>query len=442
MLEGLIVRRRAAADEVRWFDHPPGLTILFLTEMWEKFSFYGMRALLIYYMTKQLLLSQQHASMIYGLYTAFVYFTPMIGGAVADRWLGRRRAVIIGGAIMASGHFMMAFEPLLYPALATIAIGNGLFLPSLPSQITGLYHSDDPRRGSAYSVYYVGINLGAFLAPLVCGTLGEVLGWHWGFGAAGVGMIAGLVIYVAGGAYLPPEPARAVAATKAPPFGAADLGDRIVALAGVWAAVVVFRIAYEQTGNTIALWADQGVTRNVVSGGWAIPMTWFQSLNPLLVFLLTPPLVANWTWRAARGRDWSAARKMTLGAGIVCVAFLAMAAICACSHGHRVSWLWLAGFFVVLTVGELHILPVGLGLFGRLAPPGMAATTIAAWFFAAFAGNLLAGAAGTLWSRIPHAHYFALMAVAAGLATVILGLLDRSVRRIDAVTALAGAPVA
>ncbi len=163
------------ADASNWFGQPRGLTILFLTNMWETFSYYGMRALLVYYMTKQLLISQQHSSFIYGTYTAFAYFTPIVGGAIADRYLGKKRAVIIGATTMAAGHFMMAFEPLFYFALATIALGNGLFLPSLPSQINDLYGPDDPRRGWAYNVYYVGVNVGGFLAPLICGTLGETL---------------------------------------------------------------------------------------------------------------------------------------------------------------------------------------------------------------------------------------------------------------------------
>ena len=168
-----------------WFGHPPGLSILFLTEMWEKFSYFGMRALLVYYMTKALAMPQQDASWIYGSYTAFAYFTPIVGGLLADRWLGRRRAVIAGGSIMAVGHFMMAFEGLFFPALATIALGNGLFLPSLPSQVQALYRPDDPRRDTAYSVYYVGINLGAVLAPLICGTLGQLLRLALGFRVGG-----------------------------------------------------------------------------------------------------------------------------------------------------------------------------------------------------------------------------------------------------------------
>ncbi|MDB5708316.1 MAG: proton-dependent oligopeptide transporter, family, partial [Sphingomonas bacterium] len=201
-----------APPEETWFGQPRGLTILFLTNMWEQFSYFGMRALLMYYMTKELLIGQGHASVVYGAYTACAYFTPIIGGVVADRLLGKKRAVILGASIMAAGHFMMTFESLLYVALATIALGNGLFLPSLPSQINDLYGPGDPRRAWAYNVYYVGINIGGFLAPLLCGTIGEAYGWHYGFGLAGIGMVAGLVIYLAGQRYLP-TPAAPVATT-------------------------------------------------------------------------------------------------------------------------------------------------------------------------------------------------------------------------------------
>ncbi|WP_374470212.1 peptide MFS transporter [Phenylobacterium sp.] len=417
----------AAPTERSWFGQPPGLTVLFLTEMWEKFSFFGMRALLVYYMTKQLLMPQAQASMVYGLYAAFVYFTPIVGGVLSDRWLGRRRAVILGGSIMAVGHFMMAFEPLLYGALACIALGNGLFLPSLPSQIGALYKPDDPRRGRAYNVYYVGINLGAFLAPLVCGTLGEVYGWHYGFGAAGLGMLAGLSLYIAGGRHLPPEPPRAARQVRSERGRTG--GAAVLILLGVGLAVVVFRGAYEQVGNTVALWADQGVDRRV-GEAFSIPMTWFQSLNPLLVFTLTPLFLAFWSRQAERGREPSAGVKMALGAFGVAASYLLLAA--ASSLGVQASWIWLAAFFAVFTAAELYILPVGLGLFARAAPAGMAATAVAAWFFASFAGNLLAGVLGALWSRLSPAPFFALMAAVAGLSALGLLALSPLTRRVEA----------
>src|SRR6187401_1209322 len=230
--------------EKTWFGHPRGLTVLFLTNMWEQFSFYGMRTLLVYYMTKQLLLAQESSSLIYGLYAGCAYFTPLVGGFIADRYLGKKRAIIIGGSVMALGHFMMTSEPLFYAALATIAIGNGLFLPSLPRQIVDLYERGDPRAGRAYNVYYVGVNIGGFLAPLVCGTLGETLGWHWGFGAAGVGMVAGLLFYLWGQRYLPAQVKPPPKEQPAAP-GAGMARDTFVLLFGLGVAVTVFRSAYE-----------------------------------------------------------------------------------------------------------------------------------------------------------------------------------------------------
>src|SRR5437868_4611002 len=260
-----------SAPAPTWFGQPRGLTILFLTEMWEKFSFFGMRALLVYYMTKQLMIGQERSSVIYGLYAACAYLTPIAGGYIADRWLGARRAVVVGGAVMALGHFMMAWENLFFPALATIALGNGLFLPNLPSQIHGLYQDNDPRRGPAYNLYYVGINLGALLAPLICGTLGELYGWHYGFAAAGVGMLLGLVIYVSGRRYLPPESSR-VAAVSVLAAREEDVTQRLILLGAIVMVVVAFRGAYEQVGNTFAIWADQGVDRQITPG-MSIPMT-------------------------------------------------------------------------------------------------------------------------------------------------------------------------
>ncbi|MBN8841179.1 MAG: peptide MFS transporter, partial [Sphingomonadales bacterium] len=273
--------QQAGEEEATWFGQPRGLTILFLTNMWEQFSYYGMRALLVYYMTRQLLFTQPHSSFVYGAYTACAYFTPIVGGVIADRYLGKRRAVIIGATIMALGHFLMTFEAMFYIALATIALGNGFFLPSLPSQINSLYRADDPRRSWAYNVYYVGVNIGGFLAPLICGTLGELYGWHYGFGAAGIGMLIGLVIYLKGQKYLP-EDVRAKDAAPVAPVAESEpaSGYRLILVLGaVGLAVTVFRGAYEQVGNTVALWAESGSDRRL--GSLSIPMTWFQSLNPL-----------------------------------------------------------------------------------------------------------------------------------------------------------------
>jgi POT family proton-dependent oligopeptide transporter len=413
-------------DTKNWFGQPRGLTILFLTEMWEKFSFFGMRALQIYYMTKELHYSQATSSLIFGAYAAGVYLTPIFGGLIADRWLGRRRAVVIGGALMAFGHFMMAFETLFFPAMVVIALGNGLFLPNLPSQVTLLYAKDDPRAGSAFNVYYVGVNLGAFLAPLICGTLGEVYGWHYGFGAAGIGMCLGLAIYIAGGKYLPAEAPRSVAIADAAPVGDGGRGGgHIPLLVGVALAVMLFRVAYEQSGNTFALWADTAVERQAF--GMTIPVTWFQSLNPMFVFLISPLLVRVWNRRAARGSATPALQRMAMGAVGVGLSYAMLAGLILASGGgeHAISWLWVVLFFAVYTLAELYILPVGLGLFASLAPKRFAATTIAAWFFCSFTGNLLSGVIGAAWEKVSPQTFFLLMAGVCTVSGVLLLAIHR-----------------
>lgn len=416
--------------EQTWFGQPRGLTVLFLTNMWEQFSYYGMRALLVYYMTKQLLLGQAQSSFLYGTYTAGAYFTPILGGLIADRLLGKRRAIVLGGGIMCAGHFMMTFEPLFYGALATIAIGNGLFLPCLPSQVGDLYKPDDQRRGWAYNVYYVGINIGGFLAPLICGTLGEVYGWHYGFGVAGIGMGLGLVIYLSGQRHLPPE-RKPVRRTETQPI----VFDPNVAavLLGIGLAVTLFRSAYEQVGNTVALWADSGIDRSV--GSLAVPMTWFQSLNPLFVMLLTPPLLHFWRRRAEAAGDTAPLHRMAMGALIVAGAYAMLAMIAWTTGPARANWMWLAAFFLIFTFGELFILPTGLGLFARLAPLSLGATTVATWFFITFTGSLSAGVVGTLWSRVAPAPFFLVLAGLACLSALLLRLLSAPTEAIEQRTA-------
>lgn len=407
--------------EKTWFGHPPGLTILFLTQTWEQFSYYGMRSIVIYYMLTTLAMDQAASSLVFGTYVAFFYLTPMFGGAMTDRWLGRRRAIILGGSIMAVGHFLLTFEALFYPGLAVIAIGNGFFLPAIPAQIGDLYARDDPRHAGAYNIYYVGINIGGFLAPFVCGTLGELYGWHWGFGAAGVGMVAGLLLYIFGGRYLPPERARVVTNQKRP--RAPIPGRLILLMLAVGGATTLFRGAYQQVGNTVAIWLDSGIDRSL--GDFIIPMTWFQSLNPLFVFAMTPLLLAHWRGRAAAGRDRAAIAKMATGAALVGVSYVLLAALAFVAGNGQVGWLWLVLFFALLTLGELYILPTGLYLFDRLAPPGTNAFAVAAWYCTIFTGSLFSGVLGALWSSLDHAAFFLLLAGSSGAGALILLLLGR-----------------
>src|SRR5271170_2775881 len=303
--------------------HPPALPYLFATEMWERFSFYGMRALLVLYMVKYVLQPemagtviglgplrhglevvfgpldvQPLASQVYGLYSGLVYLTPVLGGFLADRVLGQRRTVIIGASLMAVGHFMMAVEQLLLFALLALILGNGAFKPNISTQVGGLYAPGDHRRDRAYSIFYVGINVGAFLAPLVCGTLGEKAGWHYGFAAAGVGMLIGLTIYLYA---LPLLPADELQKAKAAPARRTRLGRQewrsIAAILVLFVPTTLFWATYEQGGNTIVLWADANTDRAVNLFGLVaeIPTTWFLAFNPFMIFAFTPFVVALWT---------------------------------------------------------------------------------------------------------------------------------------------------
>jgi POT family proton-dependent oligopeptide transporter len=404
--------------------HPPGLYILAVTEVWERFSYYGMRALLVYYMTKHLLLPQAASSTIYGAYTATVWITPFLGGIVADRWLGQHRAVLLGGSMMALGHFMMAVEALFYPALALIACGTGFFKPNISTQVGDLYAAQDRRRDHAYSIFYVGLNFGAFVAPLGCGTVGELYGWHYGFALAGVGMLAGLGIYVYGGRWLPPDRLRM---PRPAPDAAQDSDGtaRIVALVAISLCASLFWAAFEQQGNAIALWADGYTDRILHLGAWSftIPATWFQSLNGMYIVVLTPLILAY--WRRQGAREPRTLDKMVIGAAIGGVAFLllAFAALRQETHG-AVSWLWLVGYFALLTTGELYLSPTCLSLFNKVSPGRVASTMLGVWYGSLFLGSYLAGYSGTYWESTRKPVYFgaiALLSLGSAAALYVVG---------------------
>ncbi|MBY8829450.1 peptide MFS transporter [Hephaestia mangrovi] len=411
------------------FGHPPGLTILFLTQMWAEFSYYGLQALLVYYMTERLGFSQMRSSLIYGTYGAAAFFTPFFGGIIADRWLGRTRSVVIGGAMMMAGHFAMAFEPLLFPALALVALGNGLFIPPLAVQVGSLYADDDPRQAQAFSAYYMGINLGGLLAPLVCGTLGEEFGWHWGFAAAGIGMGVGLMVYLRYLRLLPGDPPVARRGAEAGPLPALTAEDwrHLRLLVAMIAAIVLFRIAYEQSGNVIALWVAHQTDRHI-GGGLEIPATWFQSINPLLIILLTP-VVIRWWRRRDRGSSPAVLfARMSLGCLIAALAMVVMVAAGAvnAATGKPVGPGWVVGYFVLLTVGELYAIPVGLSLIGKLSPKRIAAMLMGSWYIAKFLGSLLAGVMGAYWGVLPATGFFGLGAASVFAAAIVLLLMSRA----------------
>jgi POT family proton-dependent oligopeptide transporter len=436
------------------FGHPRALSFLFATEMWERFSYYGMRSLLVLYMVKYLfqpghaetvigLSALKHAleipfgaldiqplaSQIYGLYTALVYLTPIFGGLLADRVLGERRTVILGAALMAAGHFMMAFEPLMLLALLVLILGNGAFKPNMSAQVGGLYAPGDARRDRAYSIFYVGINLGAFFSPLVCGTLGEKAGWHFGFAAAGIGMLIGLFTYLYASPLLPAE--RIAAATAHKPLSRQDK-RALLALLALFVPVTFFWATYEQQGNTIALWADAHTDRSVDLLLWSgeIPTTWFQAFNPFMIFAFTPFVVALWARQAKRGREPSSIAKMALGCLGVALANLILLVAALHAGGGKASWLWLFAYFAVLTAGELYISPIGLSLVSKVAPAKMVAMMMGVWLATSFTGNFLAGYLGSLWSRMEKPTFFLMIAVIAALAAATIWSFKRPLRAV------------
>jgi len=414
--------------------HPRGLAVLFATEAWERFSYFGNAALVVLYMTKYLLdpdrvetvvgldtvkaaleflfgrlEAQPLASQLFGFYTGLAYFTPILGGLVADRLLGQHRTVVIGGVFMAIGHFMMAFEALFLLALLMLIVGIGAFKPNISTQVGALYGPGDDRRDRAYSIFYLGINIGAFLAPLVCGTLAVKYGWHYGFAAAGVGMLVSLAIYL-GGRPAPP------AATPSP--------------GSTCALVTLFWAAYDQQGNTLLLWAEDFTDRSVDLGFWRgeFPSPWFLALNPLMIFVFTPLIVRLWARQARLGTEPFPITKMAFGCLCVALANLLMAAAASSAAGNA-SALWLVGYFVLATIGELHLAPVGLALISRLAPAGMTSILMGVWFATTLPADILGGFLGGFWSSMAKANFFLMIALTAALGSVALWAASQAVQK-------------
>lgn len=424
--------------EKTFFGHPRGLAVLFFTEMWERFSYYGMRALLVLYMTQHLLLeadkgkailgydglkafviwwksvfgiqasditTQMISSEIYGLYTGFVYFTPFFGGLLADKVFGQRKSVYIGGVLMAIGHFLMASETMFFVALLFLILGNGCFKPNISTQVGFLYKDGDKRKDSAYTLFYMGINLGAFFSPLVCGALGQKVGWHYGFAAAGIGMLVGLVVYHFGRGYLPTDQMKAaVAASKDAGALTTKEWKAIGALALLCFVNVIFWSVYEQQGNTLQLWADERTNWGV------IPSTFFQSFNPLFIFLFAPLLNIFWAAQAKEGKEPTSVTKMGLGCLFLGIAFVIMiAAAKMIPEGQKGSVLWLIMTTVIVTMGELYLSPIGLSLVSKVAPKRLVSAMMGMWFLSSFLGNYLSGFIGGYYELMTKDQFFALM---------------------------------
>ena len=423
----------------QWFGHPRGLATLFFTEMWERFSYYGMRALLILYMvgsTQQpgLGFGVERAAQIYGIYTMLVYLMGIPGGFVADRFLGPYRTVLIGGIIIAAGHFCMAIPglPFFYAGLGLIIIGTGLLKPNVSTMVGTLYTRDDQRRDSGFSIFYMGINLGAFVAPLITGWLGQKINWHIGFAAAGVGMVIGLIQYVAGRKYLTPVSEAKVKDEPKPVIAVQEPLDRtawarIGAIAILTLFALLFWAGFEQAGSSLNLFADRATRLEVA--GKSFPSSWFQSVEPLFVITLSPFFA--WLWIRLGRREPSSPFKFTLGLMFLAFSFLLIvpAARYFELSGQRVSAMWLIGLYLLQCLGELCLSPVGLSMVTKLAPGRLVGVMMGVWFFATAMGNYVAGwVAGFLEDR-PFSFVFRTAFINLAVATVILALLIKPIRK-------------
>lgn len=445
--------------------HPAGLSTLFFTELWERFSYYGMRALLTLFMVAAiaeggLALSPAEAGRIYGNYTMAVYMLAIPGGFIADRFLGARRAVLIGGTIIALGHYALAVPNLtgFYTGLILVALGTGLFKPNISALVGALYEAGDDRRDAGFALFYMGINIGAFIAPIITGFLAQSAAfksflasngfdpahsWHWGFAAAGVGMTIAVALFARRSRSMPdtlPEEhgltrdelrdfsktAMAVLVATLALMGLLTLSDlpgfepvrwvflalpvagilyaarqssddaqRLAAIGLLFIGAMVFWAIFEQAGSTIALFADQ-LTNNTVAG-MEIPSAWYQSLNPIFVILLTPIFAA--LWLSLGRRQPNAAIKFAIGLLCLAAAFLLMVPAATLAIDDRVSPLWLVGLFFLLTVGELFISPVGLSTMTKLSPARMTGLVLGVWFLATAFGNKLAGVLASSFDR-------------------------------------------
>jgi len=435
--------------------HPIGLFVLFFTEMWERFSYYGMRALLILYMTDHLIKNamagqyilgfaplkslleavfgqmtiQPMSSQIYGLYTGFVYFTPFFGGILADRLLGQRKTVYIGGVLMAIGEFLLMSETMFFMGLLFLIIGNGCFKPNISTQVGGLYKQGDPRRDGAFTIFYMGINLGAFFSPLVCGTLGQVYGWKYGFMAAGIGMILGLILYTWGQKFLAADNVMKTSSGKVKyqPLTSKEWKG-IIGLIVLCMLNIVFWGVYEQQGNTIQLFADRNTDWTIF--GWSMPSTWFQAFNPLFIFAFAPLFNMLWAWQARRRKEPTSIVKMAIGSVLLGLGFIPLMLVTkGLSDTQRISFLWLAGSTLLYTIGELYLSPIGLSLVTKVAPARLVSMMMGMWFLSSFFGNYLTGYLGTYYEKMSRDSFFLMLTILGVLTGVAIFALNKPLKK-------------
>ena len=411
-----------------FFGHPRGLSTLFFTEMWERFSYYGMRAFLILYMVHALGFNDKHAGSVYGTYTASVWAAAIVGGIIADRWLGQYKSVLIGGIIIAIGHFTLAFHGLsfFYTGLGFIVVGTGLLKPNVSGIVGSLYDTNDARRDAGFSIFYMGINLGAALGPFIAGYLAQRVDWHLGFACAGVGMTLGLIQYVVGRRHLEPAIVRLAAQRKAareakPLPGAGAPHERttggftrtewkrLAAMGVFFVFAAVFWGAYEQAGSTLNLFGDRFTRTSIL--GYSFPSSWFLTVQAIFVIVLAP--IFAWLWTVLGKHEPSTPTKFAIGLffiGLSFVFLLIPAYQLQASPGVRVGPFWLVGCYFIQELGELSLSPVGLSVFTKLSPVKIVGFMLGVWFLADSVGNKVAGLAAGFISSAPLPQLFGVIA--------------------------------
>lgn len=410
-------------------NHPKGLYLLFFVEMWERFSYYGMRALLVLYMVQQLLYSNEKAGNIYGFYTGFVYLTPILGGYIADKIIGQRRCITIGASLMCLGLFMLSSgqEVLFLPSLFIMVIANGFFKSNISSVLGILYGNNNDKKDCAFTIFYMGINLGALFSPLVCGTLAVKFGFNYGFASAGIGMLIGIMTYklfenklLGNCGLLPVNKSISERQKYIKPLTKREK-KRILALFVLMIFTIIFWTCFEQAGCSLTLFAEYATNRNFL--GHIIPTGYFQSLNPLYIILLAPLMSVLWTKLAHKKLEPTSVEKFTLALGLMSVAYVIMALAGNLSETAKVSPLWLILVYLIMTLSELCLSPIGLSLVSKLAPRQFLSLFMGTWFLTSFFGNILAGFWGGKYGTIESDILFLTLAGISLISAIILGCL-------------------
>lgn len=429
----------AARDDRAFLGHPKGLGLLGLVEGCERFSYYSMQTLLTLYMVKYLLLpgrqesviglawlkthvfpgleGQPLASEIFGTYTATVYLTPILGGILADLFLGRRAALIAGGLIMSLGHFLMAFEGAFLFALTALVIGVGLFKGNIASQVGELYGPNDKRRAMAFQIFYIFINVSVIIAPFISGTLGEKVGWHWGFGCAGVVMVLGLLLYLYSRPWLPAETARGDASKE--PRARFEPGDgpRLVAVLVLVPIMAVSLLTNQEIFNAYLVWADQQF--QLTFFGTTLPTSWMISIDATLSFSMLVAVPLFWAWYSKRtGKEPDELGKMVIGCAFIIGGGLCLYVAAATQGSGKIGLFWPVMFHLVNSIGFANLLPVSLALFTMLAPRALNASIVGIYYLSFFAANLAVGKIGTLLETMPTTQFW-LLHVASAIAAFI-----------------------